>query len=157
MASSTTSPGRTPLQTAAGLVGATFLAIGVLGFVPGITQNLGDIEFAGTHSDAKLLGIFEVSVLHNLVHVLFGIAGLWAARVASYAKPFLFGGGAVYLALWVYGLVVGHDSAANFVPFNTADNWLHFTLGAGMVAIGMALSRTPVAATVRADRPARAR
>ena len=139
MASSTT-PTRTPLQVAATVVGATFLAVGVLGFVPGITQNFGDMSFAGHESGATLLGIFQVSILHNVVHLLFGVAGLAAARAASSSKGFLVGGGAIYLALWLYGMVIDKASAANFVPVNGADNWLHLALGAGMVALGLALA-----------------
>ena len=42
--------------------------------------------------------------------------------------------------LWVYGLVIDKNSKANFVPVNTADNWLHFGLGVGMIALGLALT-----------------
>ena len=31
---------------------------------------------------------------------------------------------------------------ANFVPFNTADNWLHFVLGVGMIGLGFATARS---------------
>ena len=51
------------------------------------------------------------------------------------------GGGVIYLVLWLYGLLVDLDSSANFVPVNTADNWLHFLLGVGMIGFGLALSR----------------
>jgi hypothetical protein len=128
-------------QKAAAAVGAVFLLVGVLGFVPGITTDYGELELAGHESQAKLLGLFQVSILHNLVHVAFGIAGLAMARTWSTARTFLVGGGAIYLVLWVYGLVVDHDEPANFVPVNTADNWLHLGLGAGMVALGLLLSR----------------
>ncbi|MDQ3757888.1 MAG: DUF4383 domain-containing protein [Actinomycetota bacterium] len=129
------------MQRAARFVGATFLLVGILGFVPGVTSNFGDISFAGHESEAKLLGIFQVSILHNIVHLLFGVAGLAAARAYDTSRTFLVGGGVVYLALWVYGMLIDHDSGANFVPVNTADNWLHFALGAGMIALGLALSR----------------
>jgi hypothetical protein len=39
--------------------------------------------------------------------------------------------------LWLYGLVIDHKDEANFVPVNTADDWLHFALGAGMIALGV--------------------
>ena len=39
--------------------------------------------------------------------------------------------------LWLYGVVVDHDSDANFVPVNDADNWLHLGLGIGMIALGL--------------------
>ena len=132
---------RSPLRTAAVVVSASFLLVGVLGFIPGATTDYGDMTFAGHHSGAHLLGIFQVSILHNIVHLLFGVAGLVLARTADGARAFLIGGGAVYLVLWLYGLVVSEDSAANFVPLNDADDWLHLGLGLGMLALGLLLGR----------------
>lgn len=125
------------LRTAAAIVGAVFLVVGILGFIPGITTNYDDLTFAGHESKAKLLDVFQVSILHNLVHVAFGIAGLALARQARTAATYLIVGGAIYLVLWLYGLVIGHDTDANFVPVNDADNWLHFVLGLGMIALGV--------------------
>ncbi len=123
------------------VVGAVFLLVGILGFIPGITTDYDTLAFAGHESDAKLLGIFQVSILHNIVHLLFGAAGLAMARTARTATTYLVGGGVIYLVLWLYGLVIDHDSGANFVPVNTADNWLHFVLGIGMVALGLLVGR----------------
>jgi Domain of unknown function (DUF4383) len=119
-------------------VGAVFLLVGVLGFVPGITTHYSDMTFAGHMSDAKLLGIFQVSILHNIVHLLFGVAGLALGRKTSTAISYLVGGGVIYLVLWIYGLLVSQGSQANFVPLNTADDWLHFVLGLGMIGLGLA-------------------
>jgi hypothetical protein len=136
---------RSPVRTAALVVAGVFLLVGVAGFIPGLTTDYGDMTFAGHHSDAHLLGIFQVSILHNIVHLLFGVAGLALARTVSGARAYLIGGGAVYLLLWVYGLVIGEDSAANFVPVNDADDWLHLGLGLGMLALGLLLTRRPAA------------
>ncbi|GAA3486127.1 DUF4383 domain-containing protein [Streptomyces cremeus] len=133
---------KSPVQTAALLVGVLFLLVGVLGFIPGVTSDYDTMKFAEHHSEAKLLGVFQVSILHNIVHLLFGIAGVAMSRAASTARTYLLAGGAVYLVLWLYGLFIDHDSAANFVPVNTADNWLHFVLGIGMIALGALLTRT---------------
>jgi hypothetical protein len=122
------------------VVAAVFVLIGVLGFVPGVTTHYGDLAFAGHHSEAKLIGLFQVSVLHNLIHLIFGLGGLVLARRISGARLFLAGGGAVYLAIWLYGFGVDRESGANFVPFNDADNWLHLFLGFGMLALGLLLS-----------------
>ncbi|RLP85657.1 MULTISPECIES: DUF4383 domain-containing protein [unclassified Micromonospora] len=132
-----------PVKTAAQVVGVVFLLVGVLGFIPGITSNYDTMMFAGHESEAKLLGLFQVSILHNLVHLAFGVAGLALARTVSGARGYLIGGGAVYLVLWLYGLVIDHSSGANFVPLNGADNWLHLFLGLGMIALGVALTRRP--------------
>ena len=136
-----TSKLRTPVQKAALAVGALFLVVGLLGFVPGITTHYEQLTFAGHHSDAALLGIFNVSVLHNLVHLLFGVAGIVLARTSNSARSYLIGGGVVYLVLFIYGLVIDHDSSANFVPVNDADNWLHLGLAVAMIALGAALGR----------------
>jgi hypothetical protein len=141
------------IQRAASLVGLVFIVVGVAGFIPGVTTNLyGGLEIAGHDGDAELLGVFQVSVLHNLVHVVFGLAGLALARTISGSRSFLVGGGAIYLVLWLYGLVIDTDSDANFVPLNSADNWLHFALGVALLALGLALSRESRATS--AARPA---
>jgi Domain of unknown function (DUF4383) len=129
---------RSLVQSLAALVGVIFLVVGILGFVPGITTHYGDLSFAGHDSGAKLLGLFQVSILHNLVHVLFGVVGLVLAKTADSARTYLIGGGVVYLALWVLGIIGG----ANWIPANTADNWLHFGLGIGLIGLGYVGSRT---------------
>ncbi|WPO76589.1 MULTISPECIES: DUF4383 domain-containing protein [unclassified Streptomyces] len=118
-----------------------FLLVGVLGFIPGITTDYDTMKFASHDSGAKLLGIFQTSILHNLVHLAFGAAGVAMARSAAGARTFLLVGGAVYLVLWLYGLIIDHHSSANFVPLNNADDWLHFVLGLGMIALGVLLTR----------------
>ena len=129
------------MQLAAFVVGAVFLLVGVLGFIPGITTNYDMMTFAGHHSEAKLLGLFDISVLHNIVHLAFGVAGLALARTFDGARWFLIGSGTIYVVLWVYGLIVADDGAANFVPVNSADNWLHLGLGVGMLLLGLVLGR----------------
>ncbi|MCM6775584.1 DUF4383 domain-containing protein [Nocardia sp. CDC159] len=127
------------VRTAATVVGALFLLVGILGFIPGITTDYDDLSWAGHHSGAMLFGIFQVSALHNIVHLIFGVAGLAMGRTSGGARTFLLGGGVVYLALWLYGLLIDRDSDANFVPVNTADNWLHLGLGAAMLILGLVL------------------
>jgi uncharacterized membrane protein YuzA (DUF378 family) len=125
----------------ASAVGAVFLLVGILGFVPGVTTNYDTLSFADHHSEAKLLGLFQVSILHNIVHLLFGVAGLAAARQVRYVVPYLLGGAAVYLVLTIYGVIIDKESSANFVPVNSADNWLHLGLAAVMAVLGLFIQR----------------
>jgi hypothetical protein len=136
-----TATDREPLRGIALLVGITFVLVGILGFVPGLTTNVDDLDFAGHHSGAELFDLFQVSVLHNIVHLLFGVAGLVMARRVDTARVFLVGGGVVYLVLWLYGMIIDLASEANFVPFDDADNWLHFGLGVGMIGLGLVVGR----------------
>ncbi|MGA4729682.1 DUF4383 domain-containing protein [Micromonospora taraxaci] len=147
---------RPRVQVAALAVAGVFLLIGVLGFIPGITTDYGDLRFGGHHSEAKLLGLFQVSILHNAVHLIFGLAGLALARSVAGARVFLAAGGAIYLALWLYGLVIeaiNPEGGANILPVNDADNWLHLALGFGMLALGLLLSNQ-VGTGGRLDSPA---
>ena len=145
------------VQGAAVLVGAAFLVVGVLGFIPGVTTDYDLLDWAGHHSGAKLFGVFAVSGLHNVVHLAFGLAGLVMARTYAASRAYLLIGGLVYLGLWIYGLLIDHASTANFVPVNSADNWLHLGLGAVMVLLGVTLAaqRDPTKPRRRAKAKAR--
>ncbi|HXH88504.1 MAG TPA: DUF4383 domain-containing protein [Gaiellaceae bacterium] len=129
--------GTTPVQSVARLVGIVFLLVGVAGFIPGITANLYEgLEFAGDEGNAELLGLFQVSVLHNIVHGLFGIGILMAATPEG-ARTFLLGSGAIYVVLFLLGVLGGGD----WVPINDADNWLHLGFAVGLIALGLLTAR----------------
>jgi hypothetical protein len=129
------------VQGAALLVAAAFVVIGVLGFVPGVT------------SDSKLFGIFAVSGLHNVLHLLSGFVGFALARTYAASRAYFLGGGLVYLTLWLHGLFMG----SGLLPINSADNWLHFGLGIGMVLLGLTLAgqRDPTKRRHRSPKSAR--
>jgi len=131
---------RPVIQTAAAAVGAVFLLVGALGFVPGVVTDYDDLEFAGNESGAELLGVFQVSVLHNLIHLAFGVAGVALAGTIAASRVFLVGGGVVYAVVWAYGLLVDQQDDANFVPVNAADDWLHLGLAAAMIVLGTFLA-----------------
>lgn len=82
-------------RTAALVVGIVFLIVGIAGFIPGITTDYDLMESAGHESQAMLLGVFQVSALHNAVHLLCGVAGIALARRADTARSFLIGGGVI--------------------------------------------------------------
>jgi hypothetical protein len=128
------------VQGAAVLVAATFLIIGVLGFIPGATSHLDRLQWAGRHSGAMLFGMFAVSGLHNIVHLASGVIGFIFARTYAASRAYLLGGGLAYLALWIFGLLMNQRSALNILPLNNADNWLHFGLGVVMLLLGLTLA-----------------
>lgn len=131
----------TPVQKVALVFGIVFAIVGIAGFIPGLTANLEAIAFAGHESGALLLGVFQVSILHNIVHLLFGIAGLAVATSFVASKNYLIWGGVVYALLFLYGLFVAGDNPVNVVPMNAADNWLHVVLAAAMIVLGVLLGR----------------
>lgn len=124
-----------PVQILALVVGIVFLIVGFAGFIPGLTTNYESLGVAGHHSEALLLGVFQVSILHNIIHLIFGLAGIFMFRSPEGGRNFLLIGGIIYLVLFVYGLIIDLDSAVNFVPLNSADNWLHLGLGVAMMAL----------------------
>jgi hypothetical protein len=132
---------RRPVQLAAMVVGAVFLLVGIAGFIPGITTNYDQLQLAGHESGALLLGVFQVSILHNIVHLAFGAAGIAMARTAAGARNYLIGGGVIYAVLWLFGLLISDTAPANFVPVNMADDWLHLVLAVGMIGLGVLLGR----------------
>lgn len=130
---------RSLLRTATLVVAATFLLVGVLGFIPGLTTDYESLDWWGHDSEAMLLGIFQVSVLHNVVHLLFGIAGLASLGSDRAARTYLLAGGSIYLLLWLWGLFLSDDHEGNVVPLNNADDWLHFALAIVMLALAFLL------------------
>ena len=72
------------VQGAALIVAAALMSIGLLGFIPGATANVGELAWAGQHSGAMLFGVFVVSVLVNVFHlVLGGLGSLLGAIVGA--------------------------------------------------------------------------
>lgn len=121
------------------VAGMVLVALAVLGFVPGVTTHYGGLSFAGHDSSAKLLGIFRVSILLNLLHALVGAVGLSLARTERGARRFLAGGGIAFLLLWLLGVV----KAGGWIPLDAAGNWLHLGLGVGLIGVGYVTQRPP--------------
>lgn len=99
--------------------GAFFLFIGVLGFF----QN-------------PLMGIFAVDTMHNIVHIVSGIAAIgFAITGEGGARTF----GKVFTV--VYGLVtvlgfIAPDMIRSMMTMNMADNYLHLVLTVLFAYIG---------------------
>ena len=118
---------RTLAQTLALAFGIVFLLVGILGFIPGITEDAPG-SFAGEDSEGSLLGIFQTSVLHNLAHLAFGI-GILAARKHATALTYLLVAGVAYLGLFLIGIL----GAMDWLPADDTDDWLHLVLGVALL------------------------
>jgi len=118
---------RTLAQKLAWIFGIVFLLVGILGFIPGITEDAPG-SFAGEDSEGSILGIFQTSVLHNLAHLAFGI-GILAARKHATALTYLLVSGIAYTALFLVGILGSMD----WLPADDTDDWLHLALTAGLL------------------------
>lgn len=136
--------------------GAGFLLTGLAGFAPGLTRGLDGLAAAGTASDAELLGVFEVSVLHNAIHLAFA-AGLIAATSARASRAYLATGAAFYAALAAAGLLVGDDDRANVIPSNGPSDVSHVVFAVAFASAYLAVRRQAAAERVgdEAVRPSR--
>lgn len=135
----------TPIQRVATVFGAVFVLVSLAGFTP---IGMGAMQMGGNGS-GMLLGMFPVNALHNVVHLLFGIWGLWASRTAARSLTYALGSGAVYLLLGVLGLFT--DTLLGIVPIGGNDVYLHLFLavvlaGCGFWAMWFAPQRQPVSA-----------
>jgi hypothetical protein len=126
----------------AALAGAAIMLLGLLGFVPGITTDHHDLRFAGSRSGAELFGLFRVSIVHNLVHLALGVAGIALSRKPATAATFLSGAGIASLTLWAFGVSGG----LGWLPVNADDNWLHLILGTGAIWAGYVVAGAGAAA-----------
>ena len=128
------------IQRLALVFGIVFIIVGVLGFLASGMDMTADPASA-----PKLLGLFPVNAVHNVVHIGFGIWGLLASRSWAGAKNFATIGGVIYLVLAGLGFIT--PDTFGFIPIGGNDIWLHAILGIAMVVAGMT-ARVPATARV---------
>lgn len=109
-------------------VGAAFLLVGLLGFVPGIVTT-------DSEGMSMLLGLFMVDTVHNVVHILTGVVGLLASTSAMYAKWYFLVFGGVYALVTLLGFM--GSPVLGFLAVNDADNWLHLLFAVLLLGIGL--------------------
>ena len=92
------------------ILGIIFLLVGVLGFVPGLTTMPQTHEHdlaVGGPGHGYLLGLFHVNLLHNLVHLLFGVWGIIAYRTFDASRVYARSVTIIYAVLAIMGVIPG--------------------------------------------------
>src|SRR4051794_23864301 len=136
-----TSTGARPWPQILALVfGAVYLLVGIVGFF--IT---GFDNFADNTQHEMLLG-FMINPLHNIVHIVIGLAGLLLARTLAGARTYGWLLAVGYAAAFVYGLFAVGKSW-DFLNLNAADNILHLATAVVGLIIALAPVRTTAART----------
>jgi hypothetical protein len=130
------------VQKVSMLFGIVFICVGVLGFF--YTGMSMDSEMA---TAPRLLGVFPVNAAHNVVHILFGIWGLVAARGIVSARRYCQLSGALYLVLAALGFLL--PTTFGFIPNGGNDIALHAVLGLALTLVGfLATDDAPTATRV---------
>lgn len=117
------------VQRAATVFGAVFILVGILGFIPAFTPN------------GHLLGIFEVNGVHNVIHLLSGVAALVLSRTHKNARLYFQVFGVVYGLVTLLGVFYGDNDLLGIVAHNIADIFLHLVITAAALYFGFGTPR----------------
>lgn len=117
-------------RTFALIFGLGFLAIGISGFIPGLTSppHAGHPDLVVDQNYGQALGLFPVNLLHNIVHIAFGLWGLLAYKSLSAAKGYAKSVAIAYAVLMLAGFIPGLNTMFGLVPLFGNDIWLHALL-----------------------------
>lgn len=109
--------------------GVIFLAVGIAGFIPGLVTGTEPAGEAG-ETAGLLFGLFPINLLHNAVHIVFGIWGLAVFRSLSGARIYARSVAVIYAVLAVMGLIPVLNTTFGLIPLYGHDVWLHAVLAA---------------------------
>jgi hypothetical protein len=131
--------GMTWPQQLALAVGVIYTLIGIIGyFLTGFGDFFGNANGMTMEHDETLLG-FMINPMHNLVHILIGVAGIALSRTLSGARTYGWVLAAGYGAAFIYGLFAVNKDW-DFLNLNWADNILHLVTA----LVGLAIALGPV-------------
>ena len=124
--------------------GVVYLLVGIVGFFitgfDGFTSNQ-------TDGNMDKLLVFMINPLHNIVHIVIGLAGIALSRTLSGARTYGWLLAVGYGAAFVYGLIaIGKDW--DFLNINAADNVLHIATA----VVGLVMALGPVNTVARSSR-----
>jgi hypothetical protein len=120
------------LKSFTALMGWVFLILGILGFIPNFSTipHVSDPSLTVNAAHGRLLGLFPVNALHNLIHLGFGIWGLTASTDILASRIFCRSNCIVYTAMALMGLFPGLNTFFGIVPLHGHDVWLHAAIAA---------------------------
>src|SRR5215203_1599228 len=114
------------IRTFALIFGIIYVLVGILGFVPGLTSHHVDMPAITIDSFyGKILGLFPINILHNIVHLAIGTWGVLASRSVSGARLFGKGLAVFYGLLGILGLLPVTNTMFGLIPIYGHDVWLH--------------------------------
>lgn len=143
-----------PIRYFSLVYGIVFLVAGIAGFVPGFLSPLdpADPAVAVNGSTGRLFGLFPVNSVHNLVHIAFGIWGLFAYRTLSASITYARAVAVIYALLVIMGLIPGLNTTFGLIPLYSHDVWLHLLLAAIAAYFGFVAPRNQRVETTHASR-----
>ena len=120
--------------------GIVFLMLTATGFIPGawVPAPAHYPHIAVDSWYGAALATFPVNILHNLVHLAFGIWGVLAYRSFDRARTYAKGVAIAYTLFLVMGIVPVEAINTTFglVPLFGNDVWLHLLLAAPAIYFG---------------------
>jgi hypothetical protein len=132
--------GKKPAQYFALIIGIFFFLCGVMGFIPAfvkeptVTPDIAGLGF--TTGYGYLLGLFPINVLHNVVHLVVGLLGIFASISLDSSRLYSGVLGIFYGVLTVMGLFPATQSTLGLIPIFGNDVWLHAVTAAIAVYFG---------------------
>lgn len=114
------------IQRVAQIFGWVFVVVAIWGFVVGGMSMEADPEMA-----PKILGLFPVNLLHNIVHLAFGVWGIMAARSVAGSRSYALWAGLIYLVLTILGFVM--PTTMGLIPIGGNDIWLHALIAVALL------------------------
>ncbi len=137
-------------RTFALIWGILFLLAGAGGFIPGLWHSApGHYPPIAVDSFyGSVLGLFPVNILHNIVHLLFGVWGLLAYKSLSGSKAYAKAVAISYGLLIILGLIPATNTVFGLVPIFGNDVLLHAILALPAAYFGF-VHRDAVAADRR--------
>ena len=119
------------------IFGVIYTLVGIAGFIPALGGSY-------TMTTSALLRIADTNVIHNIVHLVIGIAGLTMARTEEGAATFCKTFGVILLLIGVLGFFT--PNLLGILPIGGYDIWIHLISGAILAYAGFAMATSGRAA-----------